>query len=156
MKHGGIPHPNSKKVQPKSAQQWCANYDRMREPPACEHGHFECSCSSIPGGPCHDEMLHLIDDEAEAAKAEAAVVNNPDPIAISPSTDETYESIEAEIERITDECWKLHNRLAQPYDSRYKQLDDMIELGKLAQDVKTLTTAREVVARASRRRLLKR
>jgi len=44
----------------KTPKQWVANHERMKHPPACEHGHLECSCSSTAGGPCLNEMLALI------------------------------------------------------------------------------------------------
>lgn len=49
------------KYKGKTPKQWIANHERMAHPPACEHGHVECSCSAKPKGPCLNEMMAFVE-----------------------------------------------------------------------------------------------
>jgi len=51
----------TQKIQGKSPKQWVANHEKMHDAPQCQYGHFGCSCSSKPYGPCLNEMLSLIE-----------------------------------------------------------------------------------------------
>jgi hypothetical protein len=50
------------RVRGKSPAQWIAIHERMRNPPACEYGHFDCSCSALEGGPCFNEMMSMFEN----------------------------------------------------------------------------------------------
>lgn len=58
-----------RKIKGKTPAQWRANYQRMSWPPACEYGHYECSCSSSEGGPCASEMLALMENDEDQGSA---------------------------------------------------------------------------------------
>lgn len=61
------------RIQGRTAAQWVANYNRIRYHEPCCYAHYECSCSKAEGGPCHNEMLNIVEAEAEAGtKTEAA------------------------------------------------------------------------------------
>ncbi len=42
------------------AAHWVENFDKLADPPACEYGHYGCSCSKKPEGPCLIEMLSRV------------------------------------------------------------------------------------------------
>ena len=48
-------------------KRWLTSYRRLRETADCIHGHFDCS--TVPGGPCSDEVLARADELAREAVA---------------------------------------------------------------------------------------
>lgn len=60
-------------------------------------------------------------------------------------TNSLHMQLSEEIDRLMGVAYAIHKRLGEAYDSQADQLDDMVKLGRLADNIKQLRRARLIL-----------